>query len=67
MVIMCLDLEDFDEKYIFDIFGFYKGLIEVLLSLVEYCCLFGVKGGFLSCVEKGILMGYVIEYVVLEF
>ena len=34
LVIMRLDLEDLDEKYTSDIPGFYKGLTEVLPSLV---------------------------------
>ena len=66
LVIMRLDLEDLDEKYTSDIPGFYKGLTEVLPSLVEHCCSPGVKGGFLSRVEKGTLMGHVIEHVALE-
>ncbi|MGD1702213.1 cyanophycin synthetase [Dapis sp. BLCC M229] len=67
LVVMRLDLEDLYEKYTSDIRGFYKGLTEVLPSLVEHHCSPGVKGGFLSRVEKGTLMGHVIEHVALEF
>ena len=67
LVIMRLDLEDLYEKYTSDIPGFYQGLIEVLPSLVEHYCSPGVKGGFLSRLEKGTLMGHVIEHVALEF
>ena len=36
LVVMRLDLEDLYEKYTSDIPGFYKGLTEVLPSLVEH-------------------------------
>ncbi|MEB3342268.1 cyanophycin synthetase [Okeania sp.] len=67
LVVMRLDLEDLYEKYTSDIPGFYKGLIETLPSLVEHYCSPGVKGGFLTRVEKGTLMGHVVEHVALEF
>ncbi len=63
---MRLDLEDLYEKYTSDIPGFYKGLTEVLPSLVEHYCSPGVRGGFLSRLEKGTLMGHVVEHVALE-
>ncbi len=66
LVVMRLDLEDLYERYTSDISGFYKGLTEVLPSLVEHYCSPGVRGGFLSRVEKGTLMGHVIEHVALE-
>ncbi|MDT9341493.1 cyanophycin synthetase [Trichodesmium erythraeum 21-75] len=66
LVVMRLDLEDLYEKYTSDIPGFYKGLTEVLPSLVEHLCSPGVKGGFLTRVEKGTLIGHVIEHVAIE-
>ncbi|NET43571.1 cyanophycin synthetase [Okeania sp. SIO2B3] len=66
LVVMRLDLEDLYERYTSDIPGFYKGLIKVLPSLVEHYCSPGVRGGFLSRVEKGTLIGHVIEHVALE-
>ncbi|NEO53015.1 MAG: cyanophycin synthetase [Okeania sp. SIO3B5] len=66
LVVMRLDLEDLYERYTSDIPGFYKGLTEVLPSLVEHHCSPGVRGGFLSRVEKGTLISHVIEHVALE-
>ena len=66
LVVMRLDLEDLYERYTSDIPGFYKGLTEVLPSLVEHYCSPGIRGGFLSRVEKGTLMGHVVEHVALE-
>ncbi|NEP07344.1 MAG: ATP-grasp domain-containing protein, partial [Okeania sp. SIO4D6] len=66
LVVMRLDLEDLYERYTSDIPGFYKGLIKVLPGLVEHYCSPRVRGGFLSRVEKGTLIGHVIEHVALE-
>ncbi|MCL2932850.1 MAG: cyanophycin synthetase [Trichodesmium sp. MAG_R03] len=66
LVVMRLDLEDIYGKYTSDIPGFYQGLTEVLPSLVEHYCSPGFKGGFLSRLEKGTLMGHVVEHVALE-
>ncbi|MGB3513314.1 MAG: cyanophycin synthetase [Microcoleaceae cyanobacterium] len=66
LVVMRLDLEDLYERYTSDIPGFYKGLTEVLPSMVEHYCSPGVRGGFLSRVEKGTLIGHVVEHVALE-
>ncbi|EAW35433.1 hypothetical protein L8106_30370 [Lyngbya sp. PCC 8106] len=63
---MRLDLEDLVERYSCDIPGFYEGITSALPSLVEHHCSPGVRGGFLSRVQRGTLMGHIIEHVALE-
>ena len=66
LIVMRLDLEDLTEKFSNEIPGFYEGLTKVLPSLVEHFCAPGHRGGFLSRVEKGTLMGHIVEHVALE-
>lgn len=66
LVVMRLDLEELTEVYTADIPGFSTALAETLPGLVEHYCSPGVRGGFLSRVEKGTLMGHVIEHVAIE-
>jgi len=66
LIVMRLDLEELAEKPSNEIPGFYEGLITVLPSLEEHCCSPGVRGGFLSRVNKGTMMGHIIEHVALE-
>ncbi len=65
-IVMRLDLENLTERYTSEISGFYHGLKTVLPSLVEHHCSPGVHGGFLSRVQRGTLMGHVVEHVALE-
>ncbi len=66
LVIMRLDLEDLAESPSNEIPGFYEGLIATLPSLVEHFCSPGCRGGFLSRVMEGTMMGHIIEHVALE-
>jgi cyanophycin synthetase len=66
LIVMRLDLEDLAEKPSNEIPGFYNGLIAALPSLEEHFCSPGVRGGFLSRVAKGTMMGHIIEHVALE-
>jgi cyanophycin synthetase len=66
LVIMRLDLEELAEKPSNEIPGFYEGLIATLPSLEEHFCSPGVRGGFLSRVNRGTMMGHIIEHVALE-
>jgi cyanophycin synthetase len=66
LIVMRLDLEDLAEKPSNEIPGFYQGLLQVLPSLVEHYCSPGKRGGFLSRVEQGTMMGHIIEHVALE-
>ncbi|QIZ69950.1 cyanophycin synthetase [Oxynema aestuarii] len=66
LIVMRLDLEDLAEKPSNTISGFYDGLTEVLPSLVEHYCSPGCRGGFLTRVREGTMMGHIVEHVALE-
>src|SRR3712207_5416199 len=66
LIVIRLDLAELAEVLTSEIPGFYNGLVEVLPSLVEHHCSPGHRGGFLSRMQEGTLMGHVIEHVVLE-
>jgi cyanophycin synthetase len=66
LIVMRLDLEDLADQPSNQIPGFYQGLIEVLPSLVEHFCSPGCRGGFLSRVQEGTMMGHIVEHVALE-
>ncbi len=66
LVVMRLDLEELNNRYTSEIPDFYKGLTDVLPSLIEHYCSPGTRGGFLSRVREGTLLGHVVEHVALE-
>ncbi|NJO39925.1 MAG: cyanophycin synthetase [Cyanobacteria bacterium CRU_2_1] len=66
LIVMRLDLEDLAETLTDEIPSFYEGLVKTLPSLVEHHCSPGCRGGFLSRVQEGTLMGHVAEHVALE-
>lgn len=66
LVVMRLDLEDLKDKTSRQIPGFYEGLLQTLPSLESHFCSPGVRGGFLSRVAEGTMMGHIIEHVALE-
>ena len=66
LIVIRLDLEELAEKPSNQIQGFYEGLVEVLPSLVEHHCSPGCRGGFLSRVQEGTMMGHIVEHVALE-
>ncbi|PSB35854.1 cyanophycin synthetase [Stenomitos frigidus] len=66
LIVMRLDLEDLADKPSNVIPGFYEGLTEALPSLIEHFCSPGCRGGFLSRVKDGTMMGHIIEHVALE-
>lgn len=66
LIVMRLDLEDLADKPSNKIPGFYEGIIKVLPSLDNHFCSPGVRGGFLSRVKDGTMMGHIIEHVALE-
>ncbi|EDX71774.1 cyanophycin synthetase [Coleofasciculus chthonoplastes PCC 7420] len=63
---MRLDLEELIDKPSNVLPGFYEGLVETLPSLEDHFCSPGVRGGFLSRVKEGTMMGHIIEHVALE-
>jgi cyanophycin synthetase len=66
LIVMRLDLEELAERPSNTISGFYEGLVAALPSLEEHFCSPGVRGGFLSRVRQGTMMGHIIEHVALE-
>jgi cyanophycin synthetase len=66
LILLRLDLEELAERPTDTIPRFYDGLVEALPSLIEHFCSPGCRGGFLSRVREGTMMGHVIEHVALE-
>ena len=66
LILVRLDLEDLEDKPSDTIPDFYNNLVAVLPSLEEHHCSPGCKGGFLSRVREGTMMGHILEHVALE-
>jgi cyanophycin synthetase len=66
LIIVRLDLEELAERPSDTISGFYDGLIAALPSLEEHFCSLSCRGGFLSRVKEGTMMGHILEHVALE-
>jgi cyanophycin synthetase len=66
LILLRLDLEELAERPSDTIPGFYEGLVSVLPSLDDHYCSPGCKGGFLSRVAEGTMMGHILEHVALE-
>ena len=66
LIIMRLDLEDYEEKPTNKIKGFYERMREVMPSLEKHGCSYKEEGGFYKRVEEGTWAGHVIEHFALE-
>jgi cyanophycin synthetase len=66
LIVVRLDLEELADRPSDTIPGFYDGLVAVLPSLEEHFCSPGCRGGFLSRVQEGTMMGHILEHVALE-
>jgi cyanophycin synthetase len=66
LIVMRLDLEHLADRASDQISGFYEGLVQSLPSLEEHFCSPGCRGGFLSRVQEGTMMGHIVEHVALE-
>ncbi|MCG9890045.1 MAG: cyanophycin synthetase [Thermosynechococcaceae cyanobacterium MS004] len=66
LIVVRLDLEELADRPSNTIPGFYEGLIAALPSLEEHFCSPGCRGGFLSRVREGTMMGHILEHVALE-
>ncbi|MGB8699307.1 MAG: cyanophycin synthetase [Thermosynechococcaceae cyanobacterium] len=66
LILVRLDLEELAERPSDTLPGFYDGLVAVLPSLEEHFCSPGCRGGFLSRVQEGTMMGHILEHVALE-
>ncbi len=66
LIIMRLDLEDYEEKPTDKIEGFYERMQEVMPSLHTHGCSYQEDGGFFKRVAEGTWAGHVIEHFALE-
>jgi cyanophycin synthetase len=66
LIVMRLDIEEFEEKPTDKIEGFNARLQELMPSLVKHGCSYKEPGGFLRRLEEGTWAGHVIEHLALE-
>lgn len=66
LIIMRLDIGDYEKKPTHKIKGFYSRMVEVLPSLISHGCSYGEEGGFLKRVDEGTWAGHAIEHFALE-
>ncbi len=66
LILVRLDLEGLADKPSSALSGFYDGIAAILPSLEAHICAPGCRGGFLSRVQEGTLMGHIFERVALE-
>ncbi len=66
LIIMRLDIGEWEDRPSNKIKGFYKRMNEVLPTLFSHGCSYGEDGGFLKRVKKGTWAGHIIEHFALE-
>ncbi|MDQ3256646.1 MAG: cyanophycin synthetase, partial [Acidobacteriota bacterium] len=66
LIVMRLDLEDFEDRPTNEIEIFPARLREAMPSLVTHGCSYQEQGGFLRRVEEGTWAGHVVEHLALE-
>ena len=66
LIVMTLDLEEYEEMPTNKIDGFYERLKEMFPGMYEHRCSVGSPGGFFERVQEGTWMGHVIEHIALE-
>jgi len=66
LIIMRLDIGDYEDKPTDKIDDFYDRMNEIMPSLVTHGCSYGEEGGFLRRVSEGTWAGHVIEHLALE-
>jgi cyanophycin synthetase len=66
LIIMRLDIEEYEDKPSHQIKDFYERMSEVLPSLIYHGCSYGEEGGFLKRVREGTWAGHIIEHFALE-
>src|SRR5437870_8221382 len=62
LIIMRLDIGDFEEKPSHKIDGFYGRMMDLMPSLISHGCSYGEDGGFLRRVTEGTWAGHIIEH-----
>ena len=66
LIIMRLDIGDFEQQPSDKLEGFYGRMNDVLPSLLKHGCSYGEEGGFLRRVQEGTWAGHIIEHFALE-
>lgn len=66
LIIMRLDIGDYEDRPSDKIEGFYGRMNEVLPTLLKHGCSYGEEGGFLRRVQEGTWGGHIIEHFALE-
>ncbi len=66
LIVMRLDLEDFEQRPTDKIENFTARLQEVMPSLIKHGCSYQEPGGFLRRVAEGTWAGHVVEHLALE-
>ena len=66
LIIMRLDIEDYEQKPSNEIEGFYERMNQVLPTLESHGCSYGEAGGFHKRVQEGTWAGHIIEHFALE-
>src|ERR1051325_9907436 len=66
LIVMRLDIGDYEERPTDAIVGFYERMIELMPTLKVHGCSYQEEGGFLRRVEEGTWAGHVIEHFALE-
>ena len=66
LIIMRLDIEDYEEKPTDKIEGFYERMSEAMPTLIKHGCSYQEEGGFMRRVKDGTWAGHVIEHFALE-
>lgn len=66
LIIMRLDIGDYEKRPTGKITGFYERMVEVMPSLVSHGCSYQEEGGFLRRVKESTWAGHAIEHFALE-
>ncbi|MGI9034644.1 MAG: cyanophycin synthetase [Pyrinomonadaceae bacterium] len=66
LIIMRLDIEDFEEQPTDKIPDFYERMKEAMPSLISHGCSYQEEGGFFRRVREGTWAGHVVEHFALE-
>lgn len=66
VIVLRIDLGSYNEVFTNTIEGFVDRLLEMIPSLEDHRCSEGVKGGLITRMREGTLLGHVIEHIALE-
>ncbi len=66
VIVLTIDLGAYDEVYTNALNGFVDKLLELIPSLEDHRCSEGVKGGLITRMREGTLLGHVVEHIALE-